>query len=85
MCFPKTGPFYLVSFASLTIVKASQVWTLRSSALDLTGDVPVPEMFLGQGCEVSGPHFLFFQKQGCPYARTMVFDSESLGLKSQLC
>lgn len=84
MCFPKRGPFYFASLGSHTIVKASQVWALSSSTLDLTGDVLVPGMLLRQGCEVSGPSFLLFQKQGYPYAKTMTFDSESLELKSQL-
>lgn len=47
MCFPKRGPFHFASLASHTIVKASQVWALSSSALDLIGDVLVPGMFLG--------------------------------------
>jgi len=84
MCFPKRGPFYFASLGSHTIVKASQVWALSSSTLDLTGDILVPGMLLRQGCEVSGPSFLLFQKQGYPYAKTVTFDSESLELKSHL-
>lgn len=58
MCFPREALFILPAFASHTIVKASQVWALSSSALDLIGDVLVPGMFLGQGCEAPGPSFL---------------------------
>ena len=53
MCFPKRGPFYFASLGSHTIVKASQVWALSSSTLDLTGDVLAPGMLLKSQVPVS--------------------------------